>query len=66
MFCSKVYRTQTVCHENLDSRYVDGIKILYIQMDSTTRVQAVCDHKTKKGNLSGIKCAGAAEITFQV
>lgn len=57
---------KTVCHENLDSRYVDGVKMLYVQIDSTTRVQAVCDYKTKKGNVSGIKCAGAAEITFQV
>lgn len=57
---------QTVCHENLDSRYIDGIKMVYVQMDSVTRVQAVCDYKTKKGNASGTNCAGAAEITFQV
>lgn len=55
---------QTVCHENLDSRYIDGVKIVYVQMDSTTRVQAVCDYKTKRGSTSS--CAGAAEITFQV
>lgn len=61
-----MYRVQTICHENLDSRYIDGIKMLYIQLDSTTRVQAVCDYKTKKSSASGIKCAGAAEITFQV
>lgn len=35
-------------------------------MDSCTRVKAVCDYKTKRGNSNGIKCAGAAEITFQV
>jgi len=57
---------QTVCHENLDDRYIDGVKMIYVQMDSTTRVQAICDYKTKKGNVNGIKCAGAAEITFQV
>jgi len=55
---------QTVCHENLDNRYIDGVKMIYIQMDSTTRVHAVCDYKTKKGSTSS--CAGAAEITFQV
>lgn len=55
---------QTVCHENLDNRYIDGVKMVYVQVDSTTRVQAVCDYKTKKGSTSS--CAGAAEITFQV
>lgn len=55
---------QTVCHENLDNRYIDGLKMVYIQMDSTTRIQAVCDYKTKKGSTNS--CAGAAEITFQV
>jgi hypothetical protein len=57
---------QTVCHENLDSRYIDGVKMIYVQINSTTRVQAVCDYKTKKGNANSINCAGAAEITFQV
>jgi len=57
---------QIVSHENLDSRYIDGVKMIYVQMDSTTRVQAVCDYKGKKGNASSVKCAGAAEITFQV
>lgn len=66
MFSSQVYKMQTVCHENLDNRYIDGVKMIYVQIDSTTRVQAVCDYKTKKGNASGINCAGAAEITFQV
>lgn len=61
-----MYRIQTVCHENLNNRYIDGIKMVYVQMDSCTRVQAVCDYKTKRGNTNGIKCAGAAEITFQV
>lgn len=61
-----MYRVKTVCHENLDNRYVEGIKIEYFQMDSTTRVQAICDYKTKKGNANGVKCAGAAEIIFQV
>jgi len=55
---------QTVCHENLDSRYIDGMKMVYVQMDATTRVHAVSDYKTKKGSTSS--CAGAAEITFQV
>lgn len=63
---SKVYRVQTVNHENLDSQYIDGVKMIYVQIDSTSRIQAVCDYKTKKGAVSGIKCAGAAEITFQV
>lgn len=40
--------------------------MIYVQIDSTTRVQAVCDYKTKKGSVSSVKCAGAAEITFQV
>lgn len=40
--------------------------MVYVQMDSTTRVQAVCDYKTKRGNARSVNCAGAAEITFQV
>ncbi|KAE9544479.1 hypothetical protein AGLY_000020 [Aphis glycines] len=63
-FINRVYRIQTVCHENLDNRYIDGVKMVYVQVDSTTRVQAVCDYKTKKGSTSS--CAGAAEITFQI
>lgn len=67
IFCSKVYRVQAVCHLNLDDRYVDGLKMVYVQFDSTTRVQANCDYnKSKKGNTNIIKCAGAAEITFHV
>ncbi|XP_025411523.1 ectopic P granules protein 5 homolog isoform X2 [Sipha flava] len=65
-FINQVYRMQTVCHENLDSRYIDGVKMIYVQINSTTRVQAVCDYKTKKGNANSINCAGAAEITFQI
>lgn len=61
-----MYRVHTICHKNLDDRYIDGLKIVYVQMDSTTHVQAVCDYKTKKGNVNSIKCAGAAEITFKV
>lgn len=57
---------QSVCHNNLDNQYIDGIKMVYIQVDSVTRVDAVCDYKSKKGNSGTIKCAGAAEITFQV
>lgn len=66
LFCSKIYRVQTICHDNLDDQYIDGIKMVYIQVDSVTRVDAVCDYKSKKSNSSNIKCAGAAEITFQV
>lgn len=61
-----MYKVKTVCHENLDNRYVDGIKMEYIQIDSTTRVQAICDYKTKKRSSNSVKCAGAAEIIFQV
>lgn len=40
--------------------------MVYVQMDSTIQVLAVCDYKKKRGTVSGVKCAGAAEITFHV
>lgn len=40
--------------------------MVYVQMDSTIQVQAVCDYKKRRGTSSGVKCAGAAKISFQV
>ncbi|XP_050538200.1 ectopic P granules protein 5 homolog isoform X2 [Daktulosphaira vitifoliae] len=65
-FISNIYRVYTLRHKNLDEWYLDGLKVLYNQIESTTRVQAICDYKTKRSNQSVIKCSGAAEILFQI
>ncbi|XP_050432163.1 ectopic P granules protein 5 homolog [Adelges cooleyi] len=66
-FIDNVYRVHTVRHDTLDNCYADGIKVLYNQVDSVIRVQAVCDSKFKRANkMTGVKCAGAAEISFQI